>query len=203
MVSPCCDQRDKEPNKLPGLCIWHRLPTCVSSKIRRLQMLPVHVLPLERARPPGALHNLPKDVGLQLARAGMFPTPGPTERPARTLLAQQPPLHLLLPLWLPGRPAVRGGLVCSCSLFGRDRRAWLWQRRSLRRPPSWGRLLLWPARGGLAWGLLARWWLLCPRVQRQRADSNPVVIIVHQEVRSAAAKRRYEQYSFKSFKNLD
>ena len=61
-------------------------------------MLPVHVLPLERALPPGAVHNLPKDVGLQLARAGMLPTPGPTERAARTLLAQQPPIDLLLPL---------------------------------------------------------------------------------------------------------
>ena len=61
-------------------------------------MLPVHVLPLERALPPGAVHNLPKDVGLRLARAGMLPTPGQTERAARTLLAQQPPIDLLLPL---------------------------------------------------------------------------------------------------------
>ena len=60
-------------------------------------MLPVHVLPLERARPPGALHNLPKDVRLQLARAGMLPTPGQTERLERTLLAQQPHLELLHP----------------------------------------------------------------------------------------------------------
>ena len=54
VASPRGEQRDKELNKLSGLCLRHRLPTCVSSKIRRLQMLPVHVLPLERAHPPGA-----------------------------------------------------------------------------------------------------------------------------------------------------